>query len=275
MTKGYPPIHIFGGTSDARLICQLLDEAGERYSLSVATDAGKQLAGDIGGEILVGRMDAAEMADFLINRQVRWVVDASHPYADLLSDNVAAACGQSKVALTRYQRPSEIAALNHPLLYKVDSAAAACAVAQDLGPRVLLTTGSKQLAEYQQGLTGKTLLARVLPTAAVLSQCEALGLGVDNIIALRGPFSAQFNHALYEFCQPDVVITKESGAQGGYQEKVAPCLALNIPCIVVRRPAAVVLGSFGQQVTSLDEFTQHLMHWQQSDPLARTTRTIK
>ena len=275
MTYDPSPIHIFGGTSDARLICQLLDRAGERYSLSVATDAGKQLAGDIGGEVVVGRMDAVAMAEFLINRQVQWVIDASHPYADLLSDNVVAACQQSKVLLTRYQRPSEIEVLNHPLLYKVESAAAACAVAQGLGPRVLLTTGSKQLAEYQQGLAGKTLFARVLPTAEVLSQCEALGLGVDHIIALRGPFSAQFNHALYQFCQPDVVITKESGAQGGYQEKVAPCLALNIPCIVVRRPAAVVLDSLGQQVTSLDEFTQHLMHWQQSDPRARTTRIIK
>ncbi|QHB33146.1 cobalt-precorrin-6A reductase [Yersinia canariae] len=263
MTQDYPPIHVFGGTSDARLICQLLDGAGEHYSLSVATDAGKQLAGDIGGEILVGRMDAAAMTDFLIKRQVLWVIDASHPYADLLSDNVAAACRQSNVPLIRYQRPSEIEVLNHPLLYKVGGVAAACAAAQRLGPRVLLTTGSKQLAEYQQGLIGKTLLARVLPTAEVLSQCEALGLGVDQIIALRGPFSAQFNQALYEFCQPDVVITKESGAQGGYQEKVAPCLALNIPCIVVRRPAAVELGSIGQQVTSLDEFTRHLMHWQQ------------
>ncbi|CNH32191.1 cobalt-precorrin-6x reductase [Yersinia frederiksenii] len=263
MTSGYSPIHIFGGTSDARLICQLLDAAGERYSLSVASDAGQQLAGDIQGEVVVGRMDAAAMVDFLINRQVRWVIDASHPYAELLSDNVVAACGQADVPLTRYLRPSEIEVLNHPLLHKVDSVAAACAVAQGLGPRVLLTTGSKQLAEYQQGLIGKTLLVRVLPTAEVLRQCEALGLGVDQIIALRGPFSAQFNQALYEFCQPDIVITKESGAQGGYQEKVAPCLALNIPCIVVRRPATALLGSIGQQVTSLDEFTQHLMHWQQ------------
>ncbi|MGP2426146.1 cobalt-precorrin-6A reductase [Yersinia sp. 2538 StPb PI] len=259
----YPPIHVFGGTSDARLICQLLDAAEQRYSLSVATDAGKQLAGDIGGEVMVGRMDAGQMADFLATRQVQWVVDASHPYACMLSDNVVAACEQSNVTLTRYQRPSEIDVLSHPLLHKVDSVAAACEVAKRLGPRVLLTTGSKQLAEYQRGLVGKTLLVRVLPTAQVLNQCEALGLGVDHIIALRGPFSASFNQALYEFCQPDVVITKESGAQGGYQEKVAPCLALNIPCIVVCRPARVVLGGIGQQVTSLDEFSQHLIHWQQ------------
>ncbi|CNH82064.1 cobalt-precorrin-6A reductase [Yersinia bercovieri] len=263
MTSSHPAIHLFGGTSDARLICQLLDGAGERYSLSVATDAGRQLAGDIRGEVLVGRMDAAAMADFLTARAVRWVIDASHPYAELLSDNVVAACAQSNVPMTRYQRLSEIDAINHPLLHKVDSLSAACAVAQTLGPRVLLTTGSKQLAEYQRRLTGKTVLARVLPTAEVLSQCEALGLGVDNIIALRGPFSAQFNQALYQFCQPDVVITKESGVQGGYQEKVAPCLALNIPCIVVCRPPAVRLGHIGQQVTSLDELTQHLTHWQQ------------
>ncbi|MCA6221878.1 cobalt-precorrin-6A reductase [Photorhabdus antumapuensis] len=259
----HPAIHVFGGTSDARLICQALDAAGARYRLSVATDAGKQLAGDIQGDVVVGRMDAEAMVDYFDQHQVRWVIDASHPYADALSHNVITACRRLSLRLTRYQRPSEIDLLSHPLLHKVNSTEAACDVARTLGQRILLTTGSKQLALYQRLLPGKTLLVRVLPTAEVLIQCEALGLGVDHIIALRGPFTAEFNHAVYEFCHPDVVITKESGAEGGYQQKVAPCLALSIPCIVVCRPTQTLQGDEGEQISSLDEFVQHLANWQE------------
>ena len=38
---------VIGGTSDARAICQQLDAAGVRYTLSVATPTGERLAGDI------------------------------------------------------------------------------------------------------------------------------------------------------------------------------------------------------------------------------------
>ncbi|KAA1176957.1 cobalt-precorrin-6A reductase [Photorhabdus heterorhabditis] len=258
-----PAVHVFGGTSDARLLCRALDAAGVRYRLSVATDAGRQLAGEIRGDVVVGRMDTEAMMHYFDQHKVRWVIDASHPYAEALSQNVITACRRLSLKLTRYQRPSEIDLLNHPLLHKADSVEAACDIARTLGQRILLTTGSKQLALYQRLLPEKTLLVRVLPTAEVLVQCEALGLGVDHIIALRGPFTAEFNHALYEFCHPDVVITKESGAEGGYQQKVAPCLALNIPCIVVCRPASSLQHDEGERVSSLDEFVQHLIHWQE------------
>ncbi|HGE8120666.1 TPA: precorrin-6A/cobalt-precorrin-6A reductase, partial [Salmonella enterica] len=40
---------VVGGTSDARALCRQLDAANVAYTLSVATPAGKALAGDIKG----------------------------------------------------------------------------------------------------------------------------------------------------------------------------------------------------------------------------------
>ncbi|BCG08877.1 cobalt-precorrin-6A reductase [Buttiauxella agrestis] len=252
---------VFGGTSDARFICQILDEHRISYTLSVATAVGETLAGKIGGQIRVGRIDSAEIADFLVSHAVRWVIDASHPYAELLSRNITQACEIAGVTLSRYQRRSELHDLEHPLLHKVANLQAACTVAQKFGPRVLLTTGSKELAAYQQGLPGKTLLARVLPTSEVMAECEALGLGVDNIIALRGPFSAEFNAATYDFCSPDVVITKESGAEGGYLDKVNPALARGIPCVVVTRPQPLVSGP--ELLESREDVSRRVTRWLQ------------
>ncbi|MDI9843351.1 precorrin-6A/cobalt-precorrin-6A reductase, partial [Pseudomonas aeruginosa] len=89
----------------------------------------------------------------------------------------------------------------------VESIEQACEVARHFGQRVLLTTGSKDLARWRAGLGDKTLLARVLPVADVIAQCAALGFGVGEIFALCGPFSAAFNAAFYRQCRADVVIT--------------------------------------------------------------------
>ncbi|WP_188294532.1 precorrin-6A/cobalt-precorrin-6A reductase, partial [Salmonella enterica] len=76
----------------------------------------------------------------------------------------------------------------------------------------------------------------------VIQRCGELGLGVGKIFARGGPSSADFTAAFYHQCGADVVITKASGAGGGYQKKVQPCLDAGIPCIVFARPTRLVRG---------------------------------
>ena len=135
-------IHLFGGTSDARALCAVLDQLQLDYSVSVATDTGRELAGDIGGSVHVGRLDEPAMIDWLATRGVKWVIDAAHPYASALHANIRAACQALDLRLLRFERPSEIESIVHPLLTVVDDIAAACEVARSLGERVLLGANS-------------------------------------------------------------------------------------------------------------------------------------
>lgn len=99
---------VIGGTSDARAICQQLDAADVRYTLSVATPTGERLAGDIRGQIRCGRMEWQQMAEWLRAQRTRWVIDASHPYAEVVSQNIVRACASVGVLLSRYQRPEQL-----------------------------------------------------------------------------------------------------------------------------------------------------------------------
>ena len=83
---------VMGGTSDARALCQQLDAANVAYTLSVATPTGKQLAGDIKGQVRCGRLEQDEMVNWLKENGTRWVIDASHPYAEVVSRNILCAC---------------------------------------------------------------------------------------------------------------------------------------------------------------------------------------
>lgn len=250
---------VVGGTSDARALCRQLDDAGVAYTLSVATSAGQQLAGDIAGEVRCGRMEYAQMTAWLCEQGTRWVIDASHPYAEIVSGNLVRACRETGVLLSRYQRPEQLVGIDDPLLYCARSVDEACHIAAGLGERILLTTGSKDLVAWRTGLPGKTLLARVLPVAEVLQQCTGLGFGVGEVFALCGPFSAEFNAAFYRQCRAEVVITKASGVEGGYLEKVQPCLDAGIPCIVITRPVPLVQGD--ELLESQAAFSQRLSRW--------------
>ena len=110
----------------------------------------------------------------------------------------------------------------------------------------------KLAAETGGGLTS-------LPVPEVVQHCSDLGFGVGEIFALCGPFSAEFNAAFYRQCRADVVVTKASGAEGGYQEKVQPCLDAGIPCIVITRPAPLVKGD--ELLESQADFATRLTRW--------------
>ncbi len=229
-------VHVFGGTSDAVAICQMLQQQGILYSLSVATDTGEEMAAGLNGSVYIGRMDVAKMKAFFDKRQPDLIIDATHPYACEVSLNVQQAVQDTRLPLIRYERATQIDSVENSLLIKVPDIETACVEVKKLGERVLLTTGSKDLAAYKKLLPEKKLIARVLPTIEAIEQCMAQGLGIGQIIALKGPFTQQMNKAMYQFYEPNVVITKESGKEGGYIEKIMPCLELGIACVVLCRP---------------------------------------
>jgi precorrin-6x reductase len=112
------------------------------------------------------------------------------------------------------------------------------------GRPVLLTTGSRNLLPYaeQALLTGVPLAVRVLDTPESLAACRSAGIAADRIIAGRGPFSLAENLAAIGRFGIGVLVTKESGSAGGFQEKLAAAEAAGCRVIVIRRPAIAAAG---------------------------------
>lgn len=260
-----PQLLVFGGTSDSVLLCHELEQLKLPYTFSVATDAGRQMAEGASGEqgiagtLIVGRMDVAQMQTWMQEHHITHVIDAAHPYAQELRQNIMTAATELGLPLVRFERQSQT--IDHPLILRVESVAQACQAIQPEWHKVMLTTGSKDLATFCEQLPNHHLIARVLPTAEVMQQCEALGLGIDNIIAMKGPFSEALNHAVYQAVMPDVMVTKESGQAGGFLEKMLPCLELGIPCVVIERPQPVLRGDYHAVLHQLADCRTLFCQW--------------
>jgi cobalt-factor III methyltransferase len=64
----------------------------------------------------------------------------------------------------------------------------------------------------------------------------ALEVPRSRLIAMQGPCSKELNEVLWKDWQIDCVVTKESGAAGGFSAKAEATCLLGIPLIVIDRP---------------------------------------
>ena len=153
---------VFAGTSEGRqLVKWLASFEGLSVTACAATEYGGELLEEIPGVIVSAkRLDEGQMEAFFREESFHWVIDATHPYAPIVTENIRAAC---TAAGTRYLRLLRDGGLPEDCVC-VDSTAEAVRWLSHREERVLLTVGSKELAAYK-GLPGfsERYYARVLP----------------------------------------------------------------------------------------------------------------
>jgi len=232
-------IFLLAGTQDGRELCKALLQAGYAVTASVTTEYGERLLAEgpqAGLTVNTQPLDAAAMAAYLRANRCTALVDASHPYAVEASQNAIAACDALTLPYIRYERP--LSDLHYEGLTVAHSCDEAAVQAAQFGERVFITTGSHTLTHFTraQCLKREQLIVRVLPAAAVLQLCEQEGLLPRQIIAMQGPFSQAMNALQFKESGAEVIVTKNSGALGGTDAKIAAAAELGLPVVVVDRP---------------------------------------
>ena len=237
-------ILIFGGTTEGRKAAELLLKEGVPCTVSVATQ--------YGGEVLqphprmtvhIGRLDRVGMARMMREGHYRCVIDATHPYAQIVSGEIEAACRGTGLPYLRLIR--EEAGSGNPdrdpgdgTCVYVNNAAQAGAFLAAVPGHILVTTGSKELVQFAKALGDPArITARVLPAQESLRACAEAGLTGRQIIAMQGPFDTEMNCAQIRHAGASWIVTKETGAAGGYPEKIEAARKCGIRAVVIRMPS--------------------------------------
>lgn len=216
-------ILLLGGTADSRsLAAQLRLRPGVCVIESVAGRT-KAARGD-----RVGGFGGAEgLVTYLREEGIDVVVDATHPFAERITANAAAACSAVGVRMLRYSRPGW---RQHPdaerWIWVPDHEQAAKAAAKIPG-RVLLTVGRQPVKFYYQV---PNVLARV---------AEWRGEPIPDgwrVLAKRGPFSLDDELKVMKTENVRAIVSKDSGGDAT-AAKLDAAAKLNIPVIMVARPA--------------------------------------
>lgn len=189
----------------------------------------------------VGRLDQAAMEE-LMAQGFTHVVDATHPYAQVVTETIASAAAGLHLPLLRLVRDGDV----EGQWQCADSPDQAARQLMDMPGNVLLTTGSKELDAFALPGLLERCYPRVLPSVASLSRCLELGFPAKQVICMQGPFTKELNVALLRQYHISTLVTKATGTAGGFWEKVEAAQEAGCDLLVIGRPAHETGWSLGQ-----------------------------
>jgi precorrin-6A/cobalt-precorrin-6A reductase len=225
---------VLGGTSEARA---LAGELALKPELRVISSLAGRVSNPVlpAGEVRVGGFGgAAGLAAYVRAEGVGAVVDATHPFAEMISAHAVEACARAGLPLLRLARPGW-SPRDGDDWHAAASLAEAAALLPGLGSRVFLTTGRQGLAAFA-ALSGLWFLIRCVdPPGGPLPPNR-------EVLLARGPYERESERALMRRFGIDVLVTKNSG--GPLTEgKLDAARDLGIPVVMISRPAAAAVQS--------------------------------
>lgn len=248
-------ILIFAGTTEGRKLSEYLMAREISHTVCVATEYGEIVMPD-NPKVTIhqGRMNQAQIREFSTENNFKIVVDATHPYADVVTSNIKKALEGTDIRYIRLKRDSDADQVLQDIFF-FDSNEKCAKALESVEGNILLTTGSKELAKYCINEKVKEkLYVRVLPSVESINLCYEQGIKGKQIIAMQGPFNMEMNKALINQYKITCMVTKESGNTGGYSEKVNAARELGVAVYVVGRPSDDEGYSFGQACDAIESF---------------------
>lgn len=239
---------LFAGTTEGRLLADWLDkQPGVTGTVCVATEYGAELLAEEMPlkhlKVHCGRLDEGEIEDLLEKEGPSLVIDATHPYAQVVTANIRKACEKyPDICLLRCLREESEAETENDknskngIVHVKNTAEAVRYLCEKKG-NIFLTTGSKELALWQE-LPDHTerIFTRVLPVEASVHICRELGYSGRHIIAMQGPFSEEMNYVQLKEFHCSYMVTKDGGDTGGFKEKIQAAKRAGATAIVIDRP---------------------------------------
>jgi precorrin-6A/cobalt-precorrin-6A reductase len=209
---------LFSGTGDGPPLARAVLEQGWLLRVSVVTAEAacaypchprlELQVGALGGsEPLRGALEAARLQ----GRPFCAVIDAAHPFAQVIHPQLERACAQAQVPLLRLLRPGP-AGLEPPGGVTWLARLADLATAHLAGRRLLLAIGARHLAEAVAATPGARHHARVLPRPGALQRALSAGLAPERLACLQPLAQADaVEAALVRRWRIEAIVARQSG----------------------------------------------------------------
>ena len=226
---------VFAGTTEGYEICRFLSGHQIPVYACVATSYGsRSLEENAYLKVQAQRLSAEEMEEVFRELKPELVLDATHPYAAEVTENIRLACANAGMT---YQRVLRAAGEHEETAVYVEDTQAAIAYLKESEGNILLTTGSKELPKYTDLPNyQERIYARVLSLPSVMETCASYGFEGKHLIGMQGPFSKELNVAMLRQFDCRYLVTKDTGRAGGFQEKIDAALECGVIPVIIGRP---------------------------------------
>lgn len=213
---------IFGGTKEARDIAMTLRRRGRQVMFSVVSEYARSLL-PLGSICHVGRLNGPEMLAFIRESAPHRIIDATHPYAVLGSQNIRQCCDALNIAYERIHFEDIDNAWRDAVEWVDTREKLIAAVLREKG-NMLLGIGHDPVFPMPEANDLSRMYPRIAPIPASLQACLDVGFPPENIIAMEAPFSKTLTMALFDDKQITSVVVRDATDKSYLHEMVVPAL---------------------------------------------------
>lgn len=221
-------IWLIAGTHEAKEMVNSLKDT-KNLIISVTTDYAKTLLR--AENIIVAKLEKDQMQELCIKNNIKMIVDMSHPFAQVVTQNAREVSSKLNIKFIRYKRPGR---LEESAIYASDLEEAK-EIISSLEGTFFFTTGSKNIKDFEEIRGEKRFIYRILPLKNSLELAEKENVGLEDLVLMKGPFSLNINKAFIENYKADYIVLKESGRESGMEEKLQAAKECGIKAIVIRK----------------------------------------
>ena len=211
----YENVWILSGTSDGPVIANRLLEFNYSVFASVLTfRAGQAYNKNPKLHIITGRLNNKyEIINFINKNQIKCVIDATHPFARVISENLYRACKEINTPLLVFERKSLI---NKAENFNYINDLKDISKGELEKKNILLAIGSRFLndtAKYYINCNAN-VFTRVLPTYESITKAFGSCIKKSNIAILQPGKSNEciLEKKLCDFWEIDYILCRESGS---------------------------------------------------------------
>lgn len=225
-------ILVFGGTTEGRMVAQLLDI--QQMEFYYSTKLGSQQ--DVPGRHTAGAMNTQQIVEFCTANGIRLLVDAAHPFAVQLHENISQAAALLGLKVVRVERRSPEYTLANVRFFDSWQGVAETALEAGVEP-ILALTGVQTIVPLKDLWSSRRCYFRILNTVQSEQLARASGIAMSWIIQDSNPESEEALIELVRKTDAQVILTKDSGYSGGLEAKIAVSQQLEVPLWVLKRPS--------------------------------------
>ena len=213
---------IFGSTKEARDMAAMLRRRGRQVVFSVVSEYAKSVL-PLGTICHVGRLNGPEMLAFIRQTNPHRIVDATHPYAVVASQNIRQCCDALNISYERVHFADIENAWRDAVEWVDSHEALIAAVLREKG-NMLLGIGTDPIFPMPENTDLSRLYPRITPSPESVEACLRVGFPKANIIAMDGPFSKTLTMSLFDDKNITSVVVRDATDTNYLHEMVIPAL---------------------------------------------------
>ena len=234
-------VFLLGGTKDSINIIEHIKKNYDAHILTTTTtEYGARLANEGGSDETIARpLLKDEIIKIIKENDFEILIDATHPFAEHITQTSASISNELNLPYIRFERPStDLSNVNTSNIHYVKSFTEAGQLIQDeyQTGNVLHFAGANTMNDILKYVPVERFYPRILKVESSIEKCEKLGVDPDHIIPMKGAASIEENIELIEKYDATVMITKESGEIGGVIEKIQAANEQDVAVIMIQRP---------------------------------------